>query len=196
MFAILARSLPVRFGLTALVEGEPNVVVVGSGANPEGLAPFVPTADVLLVYHEEELWPRWSSEVLEFDRPLVLLGAPPASSNTGSRGSAILSPDATGDEIVAAAIAASRGLFVYDSSTLPPSITPKDLLEESAPLTAREVEILQLMADGLPNKQIASRLQISIHTVKFHVAATLSKLGAASRTEAVTLGMRQGHIRL
>jgi DNA-binding CsgD family transcriptional regulator len=52
------------------------------------------------------------------------------------------------------------------------------------------------MADGLPNKQIAVRLQISIHTVKFHVAAILSKLGAASRTEAVTLGFRKGHIRM
>jgi len=53
-----------------------------------------------------------------------------------------------------------------------------------------------LMADRFPNKQVALRLRISIHTVKFHVAAILSKLGAASPTEAVTTGMRQGHIRL
>jgi NarL family two-component system response regulator YdfI len=186
--------LAVRLGLTALVEDD--TVVVGSGAYPEELTPFISNADVLLVYFEEELWPRWSSEVFEFDLPLVLLGAPSATATPVAKGSAILSPDATGEEIVAAAFAASQGLFVYDSSTLPLTATPAVFLEEPAPLTAREVEILQLMADGLPNKQIASRLQISIHTVKFHVAATLSKLGAASRTEAVTLGMRQGHIRL
>ena len=185
-----------RLGLAALVDGESSAVIVGSGSYPEELTPFVPNTDVLLVYFEDELWPRWSAEVLEFDRPLVLLGAPPATTKPGSRGSAILSNDAAADEIVAAAIAASQGLFVYDSSTLPPSAAPTELLEEQAMLTAREIEILQLMADGLPNKQIALRLHISIHTVKFHVAATLSKLGAASRTEAVTLGMRHGHIRL
>ena len=55
-------------------------------------------------------------------------------------------------------------------------------------LTAREREVLQLVALGLPNKTIAGRLGISEHTVKFHVAAILAKLGAGSRTEAVHLG--------
>jgi DNA-binding NarL/FixJ family response regulator len=59
-------------------------------------------------------------------------------------------------------------------------------------LTPREVEILQLLAAGLGNKEIASRLGISDHTVKFHVASVIGKLGAASRTEAVTLGIRHG----
>jgi len=59
-------------------------------------------------------------------------------------------------------------------------------------LTAREREVLQLVAEGLPNKAIALRLGISEHTVKFHVAAILGKLGAASRAEAVRLGARRG----
>jgi DNA-binding CsgD family transcriptional regulator len=63
-------------------------------------------------------------------------------------------------------------------------------------LTPREREILQQMAEGLPNKQIALRLSISLHTVKFHVASILAKLGVQSRTEAVTLGVRQGLVRL
>ena len=52
------------------------------------------------------------------------------------------------------------------------------------------------MAQGLPNKQIAARLSISLHTAKFHVAAILAKFGAASRTEAVTHGVRQGWVLL
>ena len=60
------------------------------------------------------------------------------------------------------------------------------------PLTAREREVLQLVAEGIPNKQIAQRLRISEHTVKFHVSAIMAKLNAASRTEAVTTAARRG----
>lgn len=64
------------------------------------------------------------------------------------------------------------------------------------PLTPRELEVLRLMADGASNKIIAHRLGISGHTVKFHVTSILSKLHAGSRTEAVTLGVRQGLVYL
>lgn len=56
--------------------------------------------------------------------------------------------------------------------------------------------MLRLVAEGLPNKTIATRLRISEHTVKFHITAILAKLGAASRTEAVRLGARRGLIAL
>ena len=59
-------------------------------------------------------------------------------------------------------------------------------------LTAREMEVLGMLADGLGNKIIAARLGISAHTAKFHVASIMAKLGAGSRTEAVTIGMRRG----
>jgi DNA-binding NarL/FixJ family response regulator len=59
-------------------------------------------------------------------------------------------------------------------------------------LTPREQEVLQLLAEGLPNKTIADSLHISEHTVKFHVNAILSKLGAQSRTEAVVRATRLG----
>ena len=64
------------------------------------------------------------------------------------------------------------------------------------PLTPREVEVLRLLASGIANKQIADCLGISDNTVKFHVAAILGKLGAASRTEAVAIGIRDGLILL
>ena len=63
-------------------------------------------------------------------------------------------------------------------------------------LSDREREVLGLLAEGLANKRIAQALQISEHTVKFHVSAILSKLGAASRTEAVTLAARRGLLAL
>ena len=75
-----------------------------------------------------------------------------------------------------------------------PSSRPvTDLAEE---LTPRETEVLQMLANGLANKAIAARLSISEHTVKFHVASILGKLGAGSRTEAVTLGIRRGIVLL
>jgi DNA-binding NarL/FixJ family response regulator len=64
------------------------------------------------------------------------------------------------------------------------------------PLTAREVQVLELLAEGLSNKAIAARLGISDQTVKFHVAAIAGKLGAANRTDAVRLAIRQGLITL
>ncbi len=185
-----------RLGLTALVEREPCAVVLGAGASPQELAAHVSQMDALLVHYEEEVWPRWSDDVFEMQRAVVLVGAPPGTILSGHAGSALLSSEASGDEIVGAAAAAAKGVVVYDSSSRPARASREGLIEDAAPISPREMEILQLMADGLPNKQIAGRLRISIHTVKYHVAAILSKLGAASRTEAVSLGMRQGYIRL
>lgn len=68
--------------------------------------------------------------------------------------------------------------------------------EYEEPLTAREVEVLQLLAEGLPNKSIATRLGISDQTVKFHVASICGKLGAANRTQAVRLAVRRGLVSL
>lgn len=59
-------------------------------------------------------------------------------------------------------------------------------------LSPRESEVLALLAEGAPNKVIARRLNISVHTAKFHVAAILIKLGAANRTDAIAIAMRQG----
>ncbi len=64
--------------------------------------------------------------------------------------------------------------------------------ETVEPLTPREIEVLNLLADGLPNKAIAYQLGISDQTAKFHVASICGKLGAANRTEAVRLALRKG----
>jgi len=75
--------------------------------------------------------------------------------------------------------------------------TPRQIDEDfEEPLTPREVEVLELLAEGLPNKAIAARLGISDQTVKFHVAAICGKLGAANRTDAVRRAIRRGLVSL
>lgn len=80
----------------------------------------------------------------------------------------------------------------------PPALDHADASETAfaEPLTPREVEVLNLLAEGLPNKSIAVRLGISDQTVKFHVASICGKLGAANRTQAVRLAVRRGLITL
>ncbi len=71
-----------------------------------------------------------------------------------------------------------------------------DAAEGSSLLTPRELEVLQLLADGLANKEIAARLSFSTHTAKFHVESLLRKLDAVNRAEAVREGIRRGFIGL
>lgn len=102
--------------------------------------------------------------------------------------------------LVLALAAVASGLVVLEPAMVP-SARPRPALgtDEGArvePLTARELEVLQLLAEALPNKLIAHRLGISEHTVKFHVNAVLSKLGAGSRTEAVVRAARRGLVLL
>jgi DNA-binding CsgD family transcriptional regulator len=108
--------------------------------------------------------------------------------------------DADADEIVTAVNAVAGGLITLDRRLgraffQPERIgapTTATLGTDEETLTAREREVLQLLAQGFPNKIIALRLHISEHTAKFHVSAIMTKLGAASRTEAVTNAARRG----
>lgn len=99
------------------------------------------------------------------------------------------------DRLWAAIQAAVHGLIVLDaelSNGLVTAVSSHTLPTED--LTPRELEVLQHLAKGLTNKAIAQRLAVSEHTIKFHVNALMSKLGAQSRTEAVVLATRQGLI--
>ena len=121
---------------------------------------------------------------------------------------------ASNGEIMAALVAVSTGLIAIDAETFnavlsPPGSTGDDLPEaqlydEQLPtirpvvdavvdaLTPREREVLEMLAEGLSNKEIAWRMKISEHTVKFHIASIFAKLGVSTRTEAVVQGIRQG----
>jgi two-component system, NarL family, response regulator YdfI len=109
---------------------------------------------------------------------------------------AVLPTNATGPQIAAATEAAAVGLVVLHPGEIETFLKTQVINESSEvlpeALTLREIEVLRLLAEGLGNKEIASRLGISEHTVKFHVASVMGKLGAASRTEAVMLGIRHG----
>ena len=75
-----------------------------------------------------------------------------------------------------------------------PAVRSRPLDQPVEGLTPREHEVLTLLADGLPNREIAARLGVSEHTVKFHLGAIFGKLGASTRTEAVQKGLRSGVI--
>ncbi len=115
-----------------------------------------------------------------------------ATRAAGAQG--LLLRDTDLEPLVAALLAASAGLVVLDPSLAPQPPRSGSGPVESLPerLTPRETEVLQLLADGLSNRQIAVQLEISPHTVKFHVNAILGKLDAQSRTEAVVRATRLG----
>ncbi|HEV7966567.1 MAG TPA: response regulator transcription factor [Candidatus Acidoferrales bacterium] len=207
---IVAASPLSRAGLENLLVAR-GVEVVGSSAAiealPDMLADVAP--DVILVDSFGEPFEPMMESILASglaaDMSVVILsdGLSPGASAHALRAGirAALPADLSPDQLVAALQGAASGLFVlhpaHAPEALPASSAParaRDELAES--LTRREIEVLQMLAAGLSNKEIAARLNISDHTVKFHVASILGKLGAASRTEAVSLGIRRGLVLL
>jgi len=134
--------------------------------------------------------------------PIVLLVDDPAAAWTAAARRAgvhaVLGQDAGAEQISAAIGAATAGLITLHPDALRArAASPRAAnVEADHALTSRQREILEMMAAGLSNRVIAARLGISVYTVKFHVAAILDKLGAGTRTEAVTLGVRNGLISL
>ena len=122
--------------------------------------------------------------------------------NSTSRAWGVLSTNASDDELAAAVHAVGEGLWVGAPSLVKSLIRLHGRRESSddeslvEPLTAREMEVIQLMAQGLANKQIALALGISEHTVKFHLSSLYAKLNSTSRTEAVKRGIELGLISL
>ena len=100
-----------------------------------------------------------------------------------------LAPDTTAARLRAAVAAVLEGLSVRESPWT-------DTAPEHEPLTPRELEVFELMAKGLSNREIGGVLGISAHTAKYHVAQILAKVGAATRAEAVHVGLRCGLIGL
>lgn len=137
--------------------------------------------------------------------PQVLIGADPNFDGPGLTAGAVayLGPEVDGPMLIAAVHGVLAGLTIVDPviagqwlQPVTPGVTDLErdgtLLGIADPLTDRERQVLELVASGLPNKAIARELGISEHTVKFHVGSLLGKLGAGSRTEAVTLATRRG----
>ena len=182
-----------RTGLAAMLAQQSGVEVAGQAAADDDIVSvlevYIP--DVLvwdLGWNSVESLARLS-ELPESAPPVVALLVD--DSNTaqaraaGARG--LLLRNSNIENLVAALGAVARGLVVSDPSLAPPTASLSIATSGSLPqLTPRESEALRLLAEGLPNKAIADRLGISEHTVKFHVNSLMGKLGAQSRTEAVT----------
>ena len=154
------------------------------------------------------LSPDATAKALEILRGLpgvaavVLLASDPLAAWTAqarrSGVRSVLRDDATAEELGAAIAAAKAGLVVLHPDAMQSAAEARaaERRDRAPVLTPRELEILEMLAEGMSNRTIAARLGISSQTVKFHVASILAKLGAASRTEAVTFGVRQGLIAL
>jgi DNA-binding NarL/FixJ family response regulator len=201
LIAAPSAAAVLRAGLETLVGNHPEFEVAGAFADLAGAEAV--RADVVLLAAA-------GFEALVgsgLEAPLVLLASgqpPPLTREAFDAGvRAVLGPYASAREIVASIEAVAAGLAVMDprdlepllsASAAPPAATANH--DEGLALTAREREVLRMMADGDANKEIAWKLAISDHTVKFHVASILAKLGAATRTEAVTIGLRKGLVPL
>lgn len=158
---------------------------------------------------ESEGWPATHGGSASAVPPIVVLADRPEAIpfhlalEAGVR--AFLPRHAESDEIRSGIQAAAAGLLVARPETLErlqrarDPMAPAGLGNAARPqyteaLTPREIEVLRMLAEGLANKEIARRLKISEHTVKFHIGSILGKLSASSRTEAVTIGIRLGLI--
>ena len=197
---IAALSPAMRAGLRALLAGS-SVEVVGESAWLDQVDAGIERYEVLVVA-SDELLPSLSDVAEESDAvALVVLSDDQATlarmRAMPFRGWALLPLDIGGDELEIAIRAAASGLAVVPPALavhLSAPMAERESEELIEPLTDRESEVLRLLSQGLPNKQIARALEISEHTVKFHVSAIFGKLDATSRTEAVAKGARYGLI--
>ncbi|HKG29244.1 MAG TPA: response regulator transcription factor [Thermomicrobiales bacterium] len=192
---VVAASPALRAGLLSLLASDRQldpIVAEGVEFGDAGSAPSAIVVDYTAGEPEEIL----SLAEAFPGTALVMIGADPATDGPGLSGApvAYLPSDVDAAALAAAVRAAATGLIVLDPTVAGATgiHTHARTGENAEALTARESEVLLLVAEGLPNKAIARELGISEHTAKFHVGSLLGKLGAASRTEAVTLATRRG----
>lgn len=191
-----------RAGLSALLSRDLVARVVQECGSDEDLAGVLAQTPFELIVWDLGLDASARNTVWEAlsraPRPtLVLLPAPgDALAALASGARALLPRNASPARLMAALHGMSAGLLVLDpmfsEALQSPSVREVPSSAEADELTLREREVLQLLAEALPNKVIAQRLAISEHTVKFHVNAILTKLGAQSRTDAVVRAARVG----
>jgi DNA-binding NarL/FixJ family response regulator len=178
----IETSSPVaRAGLVALLEHAPAIELV-SDADEAGV-----------VLRDESA----ASHAAPDDVPVVLLTSEPLTARAFRLGVRAVLPSYAGPaQIVAAIHAVAAGLVALPAEAAP-LLTSADVASiEAEALTAREMDVLEMLAEGLSNKQIAARLGISEHTAKFHVNSIFGKLEAGTRTEAVTRGIRLGILKI
>jgi DNA-binding NarL/FixJ family response regulator len=212
---VIASTPMLQAGLRTMLTTA-DIQVVGESSIPDAFNADLPGIDVIVVADTSLL--EKVGRALAQDRTLALVvlaqnlaESPVLRPDQGPlqllrslelRGWGIVPIDAPAEQLQAAIQAAAQGLIVlpgFHPSWLyerTPVVATGTLPVTDEALTGREREVLELVSQGLSNKLIARKLQISEHTVKFHVSSISTKLGAASRTDAVSRGLRRGLITL
>ena len=185
--------------LTELLAEYPEYPLIGEGDVDEASAEIAADVIVWDIGRDPADVRRQITGFPAGDVPFLMIGPGSGMAEAiaaGARGYLVAEPD--GARLVAALHAVAHGLQVTELPAAPsaPDASETGELTAGEELTAREREVLQLLAEGLANKEVARQLRISEHTVKFHVNAILGKLGASTRTEAVARAARQGLITL
>ncbi len=208
--AIFAIDSTLRGSLEQLPRKDASIAIVGIVDTPAALRGLTEQHRVEVVLANEAPGRTQLAELqARYKQPAWVVFTDTADEQNsldaiGAGASAILSRSADLAEIVVAITAITKGLVVFHRKLFPALLNAKTSSLERAGqgpsehlrLTAREIEVLSAMADGTSNKESARRLGISFHTVKFHVAAVLEKLGAETRTEAVIKGAQLGIVML
>jgi DNA-binding NarL/FixJ family response regulator len=200
---VVAENPFARAGIAAVLATQPELDVIGQCAAEslnEQIDWFRPDTWMLDLSYEPTPASPYLPDIRDIRQPcLVLLNDTShtlAMLTSGARG--VLPHTAKAATISSALHAITHGLVVMSPEVQfeVSRAEQQPLLMAPQPLSARELEVLRLVAEGLPNKQIAARLSISEHTVKFHVNAIMGKLNVQSRTEAVVHATRMGLIAL
>lgn len=198
---VVSPNPALRIGLRELLGNVPGILVTGEAADFEGLDLLTEETEVLLLASVPEL------PEMDEDSPAILLMTDRLEdaqmlAASQSRTWGILPLSASEEELTAALQALGEGLWVGTPALVQGMMrTPRQIElvsgdELPEPLTARETEVLQMIAQGLANKQVALKLDISEHTVKFHLSSLYAKLNVSSRTEAIRVGLSLGLISL
>jgi DNA-binding NarL/FixJ family response regulator len=210
--AIVAAPAAVRAGLEMTVGASELATLAAAAATVDALLADsgLASSDVVLIHAGAGEVAARRLDALPPIPVVVLVGrstSPDAIQSMLSAGvRGVLPEDASGDEVLAAVGAAAAGLIVVAPEMVGEVVSARPAASagtsayppgtrsgaRASALTPREREILAMLAEGLPNKVIASRLHISEHTVKTHLEALFDKLGASTRAEAVARGVRQG----
>jgi two-component system, NarL family, nitrate/nitrite response regulator NarL len=196
---VIARSALVRSGLSAILGASPGIRVVAELAPEDSATLESEPIDLVVCDVADEGVIDTVLERAPKGVPVLALAGSAAQSRellgAGARG--VLLRNASAEQLSSASLAVAAGLFALDQAVVEPWVGERRPAPENpVSLTPREHEVLALMAEGLSNKWIATRLGISEHTVKFHVNSLLDKLEADTRTDAVVRAARQGLLAL
>ncbi len=196
--AIIAESALVRTGLSALLSGSENIKVVAESTPADAGQLDTAGVDVVVCDIADEASTEATLGQAPRGVPVLALVSDPQRARelvrAGVRG--VLDRGVSGERLQAASIAVASGLCTLDERTLERLVSTAPVVRSTQRLTPREQEVLELLAEGVSNKIIALRLEISEHTAKFHVNSILEKLEADTRTDAVVRAARQGLLAL